>query len=566
MTDSTAAHTKRSRTEAMLTSTDAEPSASAAGHSDFNPGNPSNLDRLVLQMGSEALPLHPRPCSSLDEHISDLARVLKEHKNDSDASKDTSANVTRLLVGAALVFPHRVNAYATLMALVGVDPEEALRMAWEEAGQIGNGLGLVQFLRLAWEMTRVRLVEDGVETLVRDFCEKLFALHSDASLLSAYCRDAGIPGQEHHVAFEEHLAATTPHTVSVLMTELLSPASASLNPSIRFDSYDSFWMHLVLQVFSANAAMVARILLLAIPNLNQLSKLLLSALFLPASLVCRELVEVTLVHCCRVDPRGFPPAMARNLRAMASSSCLVSTRSEGDEDARMALARWFAFHLSNFEFRWNWEEWSRVADEEMRKKSPTEWSPLARFLHFLFDGLARLSYQSRLKAALPESLMPLIPTQLHEVERETFAFSEPGSIRLLDGKETNYEAIAGVIKGSASSSESINPQNISTSVLVQSMLFLGCKTCSHTMAVLDRHAHSLLQGRPPSDIFSAVLEYHFGRFGLPCELTLQRMLDLGILEAGFLRSAIADHLSRMNAPGLAVPVIPPLILSRRLSQ
>ena len=209
--------------------------------------------------------------------------------------------------------------------------------------------------------------------------------------------------------------------------------------------------------------------------------------------------------------------MAKSLRRFAKSAELKDSQ-------RILLARFFAFHLSNFEFRWTWEEWTSAASKALSGET----SPLERFVDLLVDALGRLSYGDRLRAALPASgpWHELIAQHRHEVEREAFAYSDK-AIALSNGESVQWNSVLAAIKGAPEAD--LNLDLVPTDGLVQTMLFSGCKTVSHTMAILERYGPSLLSKRDPAKVLAAVIAFHSGAFTLPCELTIQRLLDLKLL-------------------------------------
>jgi nuclear cap-binding protein subunit 1 len=66
------------------------------------------------------------------------------------------------------------------------------------------------------------------------------------------------------------------------------------------------------------------------------------------------------------------------------------------------LSSWFAYHLSNFQYRWSWEEWKDCAEEDIE-------SPRNKFLKDTMIRCMRLSYHQRVVDFVPETMNQLIP-------------------------------------------------------------------------------------------------------------------------------------------------------------
>ena len=113
---------------------------------------------------------------------------------------------------------------------------------------------------------------------------------------------------------------------------------------------------------------------------------------------------------------------------------------------------WFSYHLSNFQFRWSWEDWEEVVQMDpehpkpkfikevllkclrysfLRYQSNNKWSArIADCLHlvnkFIYNQpifISRLSYHQRVKDIVPESFHALVP----ELPKPTFQFQKPES-------------------------------------------------------------------------------------------------------------------------------------------
>lgn len=68
------------------------------------------------------------------------------------------------------------------------------------------------------------------------------------------------------------------------------------------------------------------------------------------------------------------------------------------------FASWFAYHLSNFQFRWGWNDWGvSLKDEPLR--------PKPKFIAETLQYCLRLSYHSKVLESVPQNFHNITPAQ-----------------------------------------------------------------------------------------------------------------------------------------------------------
>lgn len=103
-----------------------------------------------------------------------------------------------------------------------------------------------------------------------------------------------------------------------------------------------------------------------------------------------------ITEACKVAPAAIAPSLGRSIRF------LFRHVDEMDLELSYRFLDWFAHHLSNFDFRWKWSEWSQDIDL-------SNIHPKKAFILAALDKEIRLSFAKRIREGLPAEYHPLIP-------------------------------------------------------------------------------------------------------------------------------------------------------------
>ncbi|PVD19770.1 hypothetical protein C0Q70_20261 [Pomacea canaliculata] len=206
-------------------------------------------------------------------------------------------------------------------------------------------------------------------------------------------------------------------------------------------------------------------------------------------LPCAPYIELfygsTFIELCKLQPSSMPQVLAQ------ATELLFERLDSMHTICIERLVNWFSYHLSNFQFRWSWEDWVEVTS--MDKEAPK-----AKFVREVFLKCMRFSYHQRIVENVPESFLELLPEKPHaDYKYEQEQGSLPGKMaahalmNAIKSKCTPDEA-AQILKdlpnkfpnGEENDNPSFNPLKID--VFVSTLLFLGQKSFSHSFAALAK--------------------------------------------------------------------------------
>eukprot|EP00743_Colponemidia_sp_Colp-15_P004499 GILK01004851.1.p1 GENE.GILK01004851.1~~GILK01004851.1.p1 ORF type:complete len:767 (+),score=142.34 GILK01004851.1:106-2301(+) len=219
---------------------------------------------------------------------------------------------------------------------------------------------------------------------------------------------------------------------------------------------------------------------------------------LPQPAVKRVFYAVTLIDMCR-SVESIAPVVAN------AFEILFSRIPSMDVETVDRTAEWFAQHLSNFDFKWTWLNWSSVVAQD------TEVSQL-QFVLLALQRLCRLSYYERIQRTLPETFHLLLPARA----TPSFRYHQPGvnaaaelhglkriaaelmtRVRSKEPSEKVLAWIQGLLvevpeAGAGDTTMvDVDPEALTpcaaVSVVIETLLCAGSKSLSHIFTLLERY-------------------------------------------------------------------------------
>ena len=189
-----------------------------------------------------------------------------------------------------------------------------------------------------------------------------------------------------------------------------------------------------------------------------------------------------LTETCKQAPQAVAPSLGRAIRF------LYRNVERMDLEVITRFLDWFAHHLSNFGFTWKWTEW--IDDLNLSDVHPRK-----AFIIDAIDKEIRLSFAQRIKGTLPDDYKPLI-VKGKELDTPEFKFADEKVPFSSQGKELaqlirkkapddEFGAILDAVEVDASG-QGLDVKATSTDLLVSAITYVGSKSLSHFLAIVER--------------------------------------------------------------------------------
>lgn len=198
-----------------------------------------------------------------------------------------------------------------------------------------------------------------------------------------------------------------------------------------------------------------------------------------------------LLELCKLQPSTMPQVLAQAVELLYERLDTMNV------DCMDRFCSWFAYHLSNFQFRWTWDDWTDTV-------SLDPLHPKALFLREALHRCLRLSYHQRIVDFVPESFAPFVPAKpVPEYKYgEEGAESMPGGmaaaqlVSAIKSKCTPEEAldILGEVPNPLQEDDMEPTHNpLKIDIFVQTLLHIASKSFSHAFAGIAKFHYTFKQ-------------------------------------------------------------------------
>uniref|UniRef100_A0A3P8Z648 MIF4G domain-containing protein n=1 Tax=Esox lucius TaxID=8010 RepID=A0A3P8Z648_ESOLU len=205
-----------------------------------------------------------------------------------------------------------------------------------------------------------------------------------------------------------------------------------------------------------------------------------------------------LIELCKLQPGSLPQVLAQATEMMYMRLDTMNTTCID------RLLNWFSHHLSNFQFRWSWDDWADCLAMDADKPKP-------KFVKEVLEKCMRLSYHQRIVDIVPPTFSALIPAEpifFYKYQDEANSALPGYAVAITVGNaiknRASNEEILTVLKDVPNPNqeddddegEGFNPLKIE--VFLQTLLHLAAKSFSHSFSALAKF-HEILKALTDCD-------------------------------------------------------------------
>jgi len=189
-----------------------------------------------------------------------------------------------------------------------------------------------------------------------------------------------------------------------------------------------------------------------------------------------------LIELCKLQPSTMPQVLAQ------ATELLYERMDSMNVTCFDRFVAWFSYHLSNFQFRWSWEDW-----EDALRLDPEQ--PKPKFIKEVLLRCLRLSYHQRVLDSIPDSFAGFAP----EKPEAKYKYDNPeapenennmeaqvsAKVRAAIMQKCTQEEVQAVLK-EIPDDETDQAVGTRISIFVQTLLNMGNKSFSHSFAAIAK--------------------------------------------------------------------------------
>ncbi|CAK9293128.1 unnamed protein product [Gordionus sp. m RMFG-2023] len=237
-----------------------------------------------------------------------------------------------------------------------------------------------------------------------------------------------------YVTFEHELSQALQHSLPTIIPPIHNPHNSYPIPTIEFCLFEQIdipegynwpkvnsidkWliardMHSIIKAnFKDRKQCAAQLLSYRMKNKIPLNYMIIECLFaelfnLPSPRHIQAMYAALFIELCKLQPSSLPPVLAQ------ATELLFERLDYMHIVPTDRFITWFSHHLSNFQFKWSWEDWETCLEQDFEMSQP-------KFINETLTKCIRLSYYQRIAEIVPESFKVLLPLRNEHLFRFYF--------------------------------------------------------------------------------------------------------------------------------------------------